>query len=223
MVSISGPHGSATAPRREIRDVVLVEDNVTDQHLVHTYFHQAFASRRWRQFDHGRAALDACLTDAPELMLLDMRLPDFHGLEVLQMLRTSGHAFPVIVMTSLPEDTIPEMLLKLDAHGYLDKLALKTSLAAAVESVLNGRMFFCASRIPFAKTRRPKAPEVPQLSPREAEIARLVAHGFPSKHIANRLNISVRTVENHRARIMSRLGLVNVADLVRWCLRHGLG
>lgn len=194
-----------------------------DQHLIRVCFHRSFSPGRWRQFDNGRIALDACLVDPPGLLLLDLHLPDLHGLEVLKVLRQDGHKFPVIVMTSLPEDLIPQWLLQLNAHGYLDKSTLRTGLPAAVNSVLDGRLFFSASRSPFLETRITQTPVLPSLSRREAEVARLVAHGFPSKQIAVRLNLSVRTVENHRARIMSRLNLVNVADLVRWCVRHGLG
>lgn len=171
----------------------------------------------------GRAAMDACLDDPPELLLLDLHLPDFHGLEVLKMLRQDGHLFPVIVMTSLPEEVSPQALFELNVYGYLDKYTLRNGLPVAVNSVLDGRMFFSASRSPFGA--RPPAPRTnppPILSTREAEIARLVSHGFASKQIAARLGLSGRTVENHRARIMARLELVNVADLVRWCVRNGL-
>ncbi|MDF3058151.1 MAG: LuxR family transcriptional regulator [Rariglobus sp.] len=207
---------------RQVQDVVLVEDNSVDRRLIHLCFHESFAPARWREFDMGRAALDACLSDPPDLMLLDLHLPDFHGLELLKMLRQDGHQFAVIVMTSLPEKVEPKALLELHVDGYLDKYTLRAGLPVAVNSVLDGRMFFSASRSPFQKRIKVTAPALPVLSEREKEIARLVTHGFPSKQIADRLNLSVRTVENHRARIMMRLDLVNVADLVRWCIRHGL-
>jgi DNA-binding NarL/FixJ family response regulator len=208
-------------PLRQAGDVVLVEDNGVDRRLIQLCFQQFFVARRWRDFDAGRAALDACLSDPPDLMLLDLHLPDFHGLEVLRILRQAAHHFAVIVLTSLPEDVLPQALLELNVIGYLDKYTLRNGLPSAVNSALDGRLFFSASRSSFIRKRTVR-PTVSVLSEREQEIARLVTHGFPSKQIANRLNLSVRTVENHRARIMTRLELVNVADLVRWCVRHGL-
>lgn len=208
--------------QRKVCDVVIVEDNAVDRRLIELCFRQTFAVQRWREFDTGRAALDACLSAPPDLMLLDLHLPDFHGLEVLQMLRNDGHEFAVVVLTSLPEDVAPASLLELNVNGYLDKYTLRTGLPTAVNSVLDGRLFFSASRSPFAAKKSVRRPSATTLSAREQEIARLVAHGFVSKQIAQRLGLSVRTVENHRARIMTRLELNNVADLVRWCVRNGL-
>lgn len=221
------PSAAPTPPsetRRVIQDVVLVEDNPVDQHLISTCFHRHFIPSRWRQFSDGRGALDACLADPPQLMLLDLQLPGLNGLDVLKVLRQDGHKYPVLVLTSYPGEAIPQSLLQLNAHGYLDKFSLTVNLAAAINSVLDGRLFFSASRSPFPETHTvARTPVLTVLSERETEIARLVTHGFPSKQIANRLNLSVRTVENHRARIMMRLGLVNTADLVRWCVQQGLG
>ncbi|HEY9250430.1 MAG TPA: response regulator transcription factor, partial [Rariglobus sp.] len=209
--------------RRELRDVVLVEDNPVDRRLIQAVFHRSFAPARWREFENGRLALDACLTSPPELLLVDLHLPDLDGLEVVKILQQDGHLFQVIVLTSHPEDSLPHSLLDLNIHGYLDKTTMGADLSSAVNSVVDGRLYFSASRSPFPHRAHPRSSAAPELSDREREIARLVTHGFPSKHIAARLGLSVRTVENHRARIMMRLGLVNVADLVRWCMRHGMG
>jgi DNA-binding NarL/FixJ family response regulator len=216
------PLPEPTGGKRVVQDVVLVEDNQVHRHIVHASFHQHFTPRRWREFDHGRSALDACLEDPPDLMLLDLQLPDIHGLELLKMLRQDDRHFAVIVLTASPREVMPAALLELHVDGYIDKLALKDSLPAAVHSVLDGRIYFSASRTPFPDEKTHRFDAASKLSVREKEIARLVAHGFRSKQIAGRLGLSVRTVENHRSRFMKRLGLDNVADLVRWCFQHGL-
>lgn len=218
-----GPSELRTAlGKRPVSDVVLIEDNTVDRRLIHAFFHRDFNPMRWREFDSGLNALNACREAAPELLLIDLQLPDSHGLEIVRELRRDGHTFPVIVLTSLPETSLLQHLFELNISGYLDKTRLSSGLPAAVNSVLDGRMFFSASRTPFP-SQTPNAPlQITGLSAREVEIVRLVVHGFPSKQIASHLNLSARTVENHRARIMTRLDLVNVADLVRWCMNHGI-
>jgi two-component system, NarL family, response regulator NreC len=205
-----------------VADVVLVEDNTVDRRLIHTFFHQNFDPSRWREFSTGRTALDACRERVPNLLLVDVYLPDMDGLEIARRLRQDGHVFPIVVLTFLPQSSQLQPLLDLNVLGYLDKSQLCSCLPAAVNSVLDGRMFFSAHRAPSVP--EPNDPSTPTtgLSPREVEIARLVVHGLPSKQIAGRLGLSARTVENHRARIMTRLDLANVADLVRWCMDHGI-
>lgn len=169
--------------------------------------------------------MDNCLASPPSLLLLDLLLPDINGLDILKILRQDGHAHPVLVLTNFPSDTLPRSLLQLSANGYLDKQSVHTHLATAIQDIMDGRMFFsAASSPPFERQPHP-VPVAGRnvLSKRETEIARLVTHGFVSKQIADRLRLSVRTVENHRARILGKLKLINTADLVRWCLSNDIG
>ena len=220
------PAVPATPPlliKRRVGSTVLVDDGQADRRIIGLRFNAVFEPAQWREFATGRAALDDCLSQPPDLMLLDLHLPDFNGLDVLQTLRQAGQTFPVIVLTGMPPQHLPRTLLELGVQGYLDKASPEARLEAAVNTVLDGGLFFSASRAPFTEAiPAEEHSRVHQLSPREKEIARLVINGFASKQIAARLDLSVRTVENHRARIMGRLGLVNAADLVRWCMRHGL-
>lgn len=225
-MSDTPPTTAAPRGRRPIPDVLLVEDNPIDRRLAEVQVHRSFTPKRWRDCANARAALDLCLTDPPELLLLDFHLPDMHGLELLRLLRNEGHTFPVIVMTGLPEKVAPGSLLELGVIGYFDKSTFASGLPQAINGALDGRIYFSASRSPFSATpnltAKPSDEHTSRLSVREKEVARLVAHGFASKQIALHLNLSVRTVENHRARIMARMDLVNAADLVRWCLMHGI-
>lgn len=210
--------------KRRVSDVALVDDNRMDRQLVSIRFKQSFEATRWREFDSGRTALDECLSNPPELMLLDLHLPDLDGLDVLSMLRNAGHTFQVVVMTSVPERFTPKDLMELNVNGFLDKGNIRQGLFPAVSSVMDGGLFFSASRTPSTETpvRRP-APRAkhPLLSEREQEVLGFVAHGFSSKQIAAKIGLSSRTVENHRARLMAKLELTNTADLVRWATRNG--
>jgi DNA-binding NarL/FixJ family response regulator len=126
-------------------------------------------------------------------------------------------------------------------HGFVDKAEPVSYVLQAVETVMTGGMFFATNVPPKTASNAgslsslphtppsvktgPAAPSVAAvqaLSAREIEVVRLVAEGFSSKEVAVRLNLSVRTVEKHRANIMEKIGVREVASLVRWCVQSGL-
>jgi DNA-binding NarL/FixJ family response regulator len=130
------------------------------------------------------------------------------------------------VITAHPSERLPADLMVLGVNGYVDKTEPIEYVLSAVETVRSGGMFF-ASRVrakggtnPALSGSRPPLP-IP-LTDREQEIARLVAAGQMSKEIAAKLNLSVRTVEKHRANIMEKVGVREVASLTRWCIQAGL-
>ena len=193
------------------------------QRVIGKRIQTRFMPGRWREFTRGRPALDACLLEPPDLLLLDLHLPDMHGLDIIDSLRQAGQNFPVLVITASPARHLPLALCKLGVAGYVDKICPPGRLEDAVESVLADGVFFSAGESP----RNVEAPAqvneaLDRLSEREKEIAQLVTQGLSSKQIASKTNLSARTVENHRARIQSKLGLSNSADLVRWCICNGL-
>ncbi|MFA6289695.1 MAG: response regulator transcription factor [Opitutaceae bacterium] len=216
-------NGTPTIPSPGGRDFVLIEDNATHQRLIGERMRRRFMPTRWRDFTYGRPGLDACLLEPPDLLLLDLHLPDMHGLDILHALRLAGLNFPVLVITASPERHLPMELCKLGVAGYIDKICPPGRLEDAVAGVLAGGVFFSASASPFQVDQPAHPSEASlRLSEREKEIVLLVTQGLSSKQIAAKTNLSPRTVENHRARILSRLGLANTADLVRWCLLNGL-
>ncbi|MES2693272.1 MAG: response regulator transcription factor, partial [Verrucomicrobiota bacterium] len=133
----------------------------------------------------------------------------------------------ILVITAHPSERLPADLIVLGVNGYVDKTEPIEYVLSAVETVRSGGMFF-ASRV-RAKGGTPPAGftgvkptlQVP-LTEREQEIARMVAAGQMSKEIAAKLNLSVRTVEKHRANIMEKVGVREVASLTRWCIQAGL-
>lgn len=193
-------------------------------------------------FGDGQSGLDFCLRSPPGLVIVDLYLPGMHGLEVIKALRTKLPDTRILVLTGHPDGDLPARLISQGVHGFVDKNAPINYVIQAVESVTNGGMFF-AAHVPPKATAEPSkaatgAPKTPPrnepaptaasleavqvLSGREIEVARLVAEGFSSKEIAVRLDLSVRTVEKHRANIMEKIGVHEVASLVRWCIQQGL-
>src|SRR6185369_7057381 len=177
------------------------------------------------EFGMGRPGLDYCLREKPDLLVVDLMLPDINGIEVAREARRQLPDIKILVITAHPSERLPAELIVLGVNGYVDKTEPIEYVLSAVETVRNGGMFF-ASRVrakggsAAALTARPPMP-IP-LTEREQEIAKLVAAGQMSKEIAAKLNLSVRTVEKHRANIMEKIGVREVASLTRWCISVGL-
>jgi len=191
------------------------------------------------QFTDGRSGLDFCLKENPSLLIVDLFLPGLHGLEVVRTVRERLPGTRILVLTGHPDGDLPAQLISQGVHGFVDKSAPLNFVLQAVESVVNGGMYFAANVPPTAAATagamavkaapgaRPgptatSLAAVQTLSARELEVARLVAEGFSSKEVASRLALSVRTVEKHRANIMDKVGVREVASLVRWCVQSGL-
>jgi DNA-binding NarL/FixJ family response regulator len=190
-------------------------------------------------FENGREGMEFCLRNKPDLLVVDLFLPGMHGLEIVREVRAKLPNTRILVVTGHPDGDLPARLIAQGVHGFVDKEAPLSYALQAVESVMGGGMFF-SSHIPPTATiagRRagPKvAPSVKSgpataalvavevLTARELEVARLVAEGSSSKEIAARLDLSVRTVEKHRANIMDKIEVREVASLVRWCVQCGI-
>lgn len=178
------------------------------------------------EFGAGRTGLDFCLKEKPELLVVDLMLPDINGMEVAREARQALPDIKILVITAHPSERLPADLMALGVNGYVDKTEPIDYVLSAVETVRSGGMFF-ASRVRARggagggnAVARPVM-QIP-LTEREQEIARLVAAGQMSKEIAAKLNLSVRTVEKHRANIMEKIGVREVASLTRWCIQVGL-
>jgi DNA-binding NarL/FixJ family response regulator len=227
-----------TYPTVAIR-AVIIEDEATFRHMLSSALNRVRGLMVVAEFSDGRAGLDYCLKDKPGLVVVDLFLPGVHGLEVIREVRAKLPATRILVLTGHPDGDLPARLIAQGVHGFVDKAEPLNYILQAVETVMGGGMFFATNVPPKAtgdagaslphtppstKT-GPASPSinvVQVLSAREIEVVRLVAEGFSSKEVAVRLDLSVRTVEKHRANIMEKVGVREVASLVRWCLQSGL-
>lgn len=207
--------------------IVLVDDTATFRALVKEMLLQRFHPQELRDFADGREALAACLASPPDLLIADLYLRTTDGRDIVRELRRHELRMHVVVLTAYPEAGLPAELLSLGVAGFVDKNSPLEQIERAVQCVLEGGLFFSAT-VPPPVPSLSGEPTLPRLgadalSEREREVVRLVARGLASKEVADRLGLSTRTVEKHRARILAKLELHDVPTLVRWCLRNGLG
>jgi DNA-binding NarL/FixJ family response regulator len=209
---------------RKLR-AVLIEDETMFRQLILLTLGKVKNLQVVGEFGLGRPGLEYCLREKPDMLVVDLMLPDINGMEIAREVRKSVPDMKILVITAHPSERLPAELMMLGVNGYVDKTEPIEYVLSAVETVRNGGMFF-ASRVRSkggAAAMLPSQPplEVP-LTEREKEIARLVAAGQMSKEIAAKLGLSVRTVEKHRANIMEKVGVREVASLTRWCIQAGL-
>jgi DNA-binding NarL/FixJ family response regulator len=218
---------------------VIIEDEAVFRQMLAMALGRVRGLQVAGSFGEGKAGLDFCLRTKPSLLVVDLYLPGMHGLEVIKAVRLSLPDTRILVLTGHPDGDLPARLIAQGVHGFVDKNAPINYVLQAVESVMSGGMFFAAHipptvsadaakggpRVPPGVKTGPQTPSLEAmqlLSTREIEVVRLVAEGFSSKEIANRLDLSVRTVEKHRANIMDKVGVHEVASLVRWCVQSGI-
>lgn len=179
---------------------------------------------------NGAEAFALCATLNPDVLLLDIAMPVLNGLDALQQIRQQYQQVRVIVLSMLASEEHVIRALTLGATGYLLKDSAPAELELAIRCVLNDETWLSppvsrqvvdgyltrVSRVGCSEhVREP-------LSPRQQEVLRLIALGRSTKEIAFELDISSKTIETHRAQIMKKLGLQDIANLTRYAIRRGI-
>lgn len=172
----------------------------------------------------GSAGVRLAAELAPDVILMDIGLPDFDGIEAARQIKKSNPKIAVILLTMIKNEHLFEVTSGIDIQGYLLKDDAYDDLRYAIRAVLKGEKYVSSSLNfdPFdSKTESPDS-DISVLSKREKEIITLVAEGFTSREIADKLFVSIKTVETHRTNIMAKLGLKGLADMVRYAIKNGL-
>jgi DNA-binding NarL/FixJ family response regulator len=177
---------------------------------------------------NGLEAVEKANRLKPDIAILDISMPDLGGLQATRRIRESVPTTQVVVLTMHESDQMVRRVLDAGALGYVLKSDLATHLVKAVKSVSRGKLFL-SPRVSdivmkaFLTTGNQSEPtEHSQARPtlREVEIIRFLAQGKANKEIAAELGITIRTAETHRARIMHKLGLHSLAELIHYAIRH---
>jgi DNA-binding NarL/FixJ family response regulator len=189
------------------------------------------ARHGWRvvgEAENGRAAVEKAIKLKPDVAIVDISMPELDGVEATRQIREAVPLTQVLVLTMHESDQMVQRALDAGAHGYVLKSDLTECLAKAVKAVSEGKRFLTpkVSEIVldgFLKTRSQHQPGEragKRTTPREIEIIRLLAEGKTNKEIAALLGITVRTVETHRSKIMLKLGLHSLAELIHYAMRN---
>jgi DNA-binding NarL/FixJ family response regulator len=181
----------------------------------------------------GRESVELAAATRPDLVLLDIGMPNLNGLEAARQILTILPDVAILILTMHDSDNVVREVLRAGARGYLLKSDAGRDLVAAVEALQNQRTFFTtrvSQMVLDGFLDREKSGGIVKtddsttevLTSREREVIQLLAEGKTSKEVAVALNLSVKTAETHRTNLMRKLGLHSVADLTRYAVRNGI-
>lgn len=175
----------------------------------------------------GLDAVEKVLSLRPDVVVMDMTMPRLSGLEAVRRIHEKLPETRLLVLTVHEEEEYIIPMVRAGAAGYLVKDSATGELLSAVRSLHAGQAYFGpqASKVLAEQYQNPNAdPGDPygSLTPREREVFHLVAEGKTTKEVARALDISVKTAENHRSRVIDKLRVHNTAGLVRYAVVHGL-
>ncbi len=177
----------------------------------------------------GREAVETARRLQPDVAVLDVAMPDLNGLEATRQIRKASARTEVLVFTMHESEQLVREVLAAGAKGYLLKSDAARSIVAAVEALAARRPYFnwkvsetILEGFLRAAAAEDQADHTEPLTPREREVAQLLAEGRSNKEVAGRLGIGVKTVETHRSALMRKIGARTVVDIVRYAVRNRL-
>jgi DNA-binding NarL/FixJ family response regulator len=168
----------------------------------------------------ARSALEAIERLQPSIVIVDILLKDVNGIELIKMIKSRFGKIPVLVMSMHDESLYAERSLRAGARGYIMKEEATDKMLTAVRKVMTGGIYLSermVSRILHRLAEGKDEAESPldRLSDRELEVFQLIGEGSPTRQIAERLNVSIKTVESYRAHIKEKLELTSSTELVK--------
>jgi DNA-binding NarL/FixJ family response regulator len=165
-----------------------------------------------------------------DLLILDIELPDISGLEICNRIADTYPDIRVLILSMYTGEEFIFKALAEGAKGYLPKNTTRDELVEAIYSVAAGKEYYSPliseimlkSYIKKAKSKKKDEINLDEISKRELEVLKMLAEGIPNHEIAEKLFISIRTVESHKSHIMQKLELHTTAELVKFAIRHKL-
>ena len=175
----------------------------------------------------GQSAVTQAVSLQPDVVVMDISMPRLNGLQAMEQIRQANPRIRVLTLTRHRDDGYLRQLLRAGASGYVLKQSRASELLQAIRAVGTGGKYIDPALTDkvvaeLARKAPPAAPGPdPAISGREEEILRLVAWGYSNKEIAAKLDLSVKTVETHKANAAQKLGLRTRVDIVRFALLRG--
>jgi len=218
------------------RRVILADDHVLVRAGIRSLVDELDDHEVVGEAEDGELAIELAARHQPELVVLDINMPRLDGIRALPRIKRASPCSAVLIISMYDGAYFVMQALRAGANGYLLKDAAAAELTLALRSLAAGRIYLSPAvsstvvqraiatpaPVSVSAPMPPAAAEPPPLTPRQLEILRHLVSGLSMKEIAFELNLSVKTVESHRAQIMERLQVRNLPQLVLWAVRHGL-
>lgn len=173
----------------------------------------------------GPGALLAFRETSPDIAVLDISLPEINGLKLAEIAAADFPKVKVLALTVHEDRAYVQPMMKAGARGYLLKRSAADELVRAIRAIADGGLYLdpavAEMVVPAASADQATGkPQLAELSQRETEVLQMISRGLSNKEIGGRLDISVKTVETHKARALEKLGLRTRAEIVRYGVAH---
>jgi two-component system response regulator NreC len=207
--------------------ILLADDHKIVRQGLRTLLEQEPDMEVVAEAEDGRIAVRLARELAPQVVIMDVGMPDLNGIEATRQVLADTPGLKVIALSMHSDRRFVVNMLKAGASGYLLKDSAFEELAAAIRVVMLNKTYLSpgVSDIvikDYVQGPREDSSVFSVLTPREREVLQLMAEGKSTKQIADRLHVSVKTIETHRQQIMTKLGIHSVAELTKYAVREGL-
>ena len=177
--------------------------------------------------DNGRAVVSLAVQLEPDIVIMDVAMPDLNGIEATRQITSTRADAKVLALSMHSDSRFVTRMLQVGAQGYLLKDCAFEELALAIDTIAMEGVYLSPGVTgvvvrDYMQHLSAAESSATVLSPREREVLQLVAEGLTTKDIAGKLHISVKTVETHRKQIMDKLEIRSVAELTKYAVREGL-
>jgi DNA-binding NarL/FixJ family response regulator len=201
---------------------------LADQHQIFTEGLRNLLEPKFEVIDtvcDGQALVKAAHEVWPDIVVMEIALPLLHGIDAIRQLNKGDQQVKVVVLTMHHHAAYAAKALEAGAVGYVLKQSRPAELLTAMDEVMRGRVYVCshlASDIMQLLTRHVQPQASPRLTLRQWEVLQLLAEGYSAKEVAAQLQISPRTAEFHKYRIMDKLGMRTSMELIHYALKQGI-
>jgi DNA-binding NarL/FixJ family response regulator len=206
--------------------IILADDHKIVRQGLRTLLEQEQDLEVVAEAEDGRMAVRLARELSPQVVIMDVSMPDLNGIEATRQVLAECPGVKVIALSMHSDRRFVMNMLKAGASGYLLKDSAFDELASAIRMVLNNKVYLSTeiANIVIKDYLQGGGDEsvFSVLTPREREVLQLMAEGKSSRQIADHLNISIKTVETHRMQIMHKLEIYSVAELTKYAIREGL-
>jgi DNA-binding NarL/FixJ family response regulator len=209
----------------EMKKVIVIEDQTIMRDLICQLVEGYASMEVIAQSGDGAEGYELCIQHVPDLVILDIMLPNLNGSEVLRRLKAKNPKINILIFSAAASNTMVNRLLKLGVTGYIEKDAGLIELEKAINLVADGRSYFSPRVVDAMRELMISGGQddsLESLTTREREIVQLIAESSSNKEIAAKLGMSIRTADTHRTNIMKKLDLHDVAALTRWAIANKL-
>jgi DNA-binding NarL/FixJ family response regulator len=202
-------------------NILVVDDHAVVRAGLRSLIQSDKALRMAGEAAGGLEAINIVEKCQPDVVVLDLSMPDVDGITVTKDIHTKYPGIKILILTVHEDEALLREAIRAGASGYILKHAAETELVEAIKQVVKGDMFIDTKMLPSLfknekRTRKETTPVNEKLTPREIDVLKLLVEGYTNKQIGQELNISVRTVEGHRANIYRKLDLRTRVELVRY-------